>query len=209
VTSALVAGVGAGYGVALPVGAIGSYLVGLGARAPFRTSAAAALGVATTDGLLALVAALGGVGLQPVLQPVSRLLTFLAAIVLIALAVRTVLAAVRRHRRRSSATGAGGTAMRPLRAYLALIALTASNPSTLVYFVAFALGSHTADRALSVVAAVMFAAGAFLASASWQLVLAGSGAALGRLITGAPGQLAGSAVSGAIMIVLAASLITS
>lgn len=39
VTGPLVAGVVAGYGVALPVGAVATYLVGLGARERFRTAA--------------------------------------------------------------------------------------------------------------------------------------------------------------------------
>ncbi|WP_375502716.1 LysE family transporter [uncultured Jatrophihabitans sp.] len=208
-TSALVAGAVAGYGVALPVGAVATYLVGLGAREPFPAAAAAALGVATTDGLFALVAAAGGVGLQTFLRPVSRPLTYLAAAVLIALATRTAVAAAHRHRHSSTGADTGIAAVTPLRAYLALVALTALNPSTLAYFVALALGGQSDDRGLTIVAAVVFASGAFLASASWQLALAGSGATMRRLITGSRGQLTVAAVSAAIMAALAARLIVS
>ena len=90
VTGPLVAGVVAGYGVALPVGAVATYLAGLGARERFRTAAAAALGLATTDALFALVAAIGGAGLETILRHVATPLTYLAAAVLIVLAVRTV-----------------------------------------------------------------------------------------------------------------------
>ncbi|MFE4795305.1 hypothetical protein ACFRFL_09395, partial [Streptomyces sp. NPDC056708] len=59
----LVAGLLAGYGIAIPVGAVGTYLVGLTARTSLRTGACAALGVATADGLYAVVAVGGGVPL--------------------------------------------------------------------------------------------------------------------------------------------------
>jgi arginine exporter protein ArgO len=205
VIGALVAGAVAGYGVALPVGAVATYLVGLGARERFHISAAAALGVATTDGAFAVVAAVGGVGLGRLLRPVARPLTYLAALVLVGLAVRTVLIAVHRRRTVSALGNAGSVRLRPVRAYLGLLALTAVNPTTLIYFIAIVLGGHASGgRTLS--AAALFAIGAFGASASWQLFLAGSGAVLGRAIRGPRGQLAIAAVSGVIMIALAGSL---
>ncbi|POX41247.1 lysine transporter LysE, partial [Streptomyces sp. Ru72] len=68
-TAALVAGLVAGYGIAVPVGAVGTYLVSLTARTSLRTGACAALGVATADGLYALVATAGGSALAASLQP--------------------------------------------------------------------------------------------------------------------------------------------
>ena len=62
VTGAFLAGLVAGYGVAIPVGAIAILILGLSARTSFRVGAAAALAVATADGLYAAVAALGGAG---------------------------------------------------------------------------------------------------------------------------------------------------
>jgi threonine/homoserine/homoserine lactone efflux protein len=62
-TAALVAGLLAGFGIAVPVGAVATYLVSLTARTSLRTGACAALGVATADGLYALIAALGGTAL--------------------------------------------------------------------------------------------------------------------------------------------------
>jgi hypothetical protein len=46
---ALVSGLLAGYGVAIPVGAIGVLILGLSARTSLRIGAGAALGVATAD----------------------------------------------------------------------------------------------------------------------------------------------------------------
>jgi threonine/homoserine/homoserine lactone efflux protein len=71
-TAAIVAGLLAGYGIAVPVGAVGAYLVALTARTSLRTGAAAALGVATVDGGYALVAMLGGGALWPSGSPSAR-----------------------------------------------------------------------------------------------------------------------------------------
>ncbi|MER6591520.1 lysine transporter LysE, partial [Micromonospora purpureochromogenes] len=60
---ALLAGLLAGYGVAVPVGAIAIVVIGLTARTSLRVGAAAALGVAAADGLYAALAVLGGAAL--------------------------------------------------------------------------------------------------------------------------------------------------
>ena len=49
-TAALLAGLLAGYGIAMPVGAVATYLVTLTARTSARVGAAGALGVASADG---------------------------------------------------------------------------------------------------------------------------------------------------------------
>ncbi len=112
-TAALVAGLLAGYGIAMPVGAVATYLVSLTARTSLRIGASAALGVATADGLYALVAALGGTalaaGLQPVMLPLSRA----SALVLATLAVHGAIGAVRRYRERGSPSGPGRTPRTP------------------------------------------------------------------------------------------------
>lgn len=95
--SALLAGAVAGLAVAVPIGAIGSYQLGLAARERHGTAAAAAaLGVATVDGAYALLAPLGRAGLQVVLSRVAEPIRVLAALVLLTVAVRTLLVAVRR-----------------------------------------------------------------------------------------------------------------
>ncbi len=204
--SAVVAGLAAGYGVALPVGAVATYLVGLAARDRFRVAAAAALGVATTDGLYALVAAAGGIALQRLLHRVATPLSYLAAAALIAIAGRTVRTAVHRFRDRASSHPGQVTVLTPARAYLGLLALTALNPSTIVYFVALVLGRQATGASASLPLAGLFAVGALVASGSWQLLLAGSGVLLGRVLTGPRGQLTIAILSGTIMLALAVSL---
>jgi arginine exporter protein ArgO len=52
-----------------------------------------------------------------------------------------------------------------------------------------------------------FVAGAFLASASWQSLVAGSGALAGRLLTGERGRLITALVSSVVIAALAVTLL--
>ena len=226
---ALWAGLVAGYGIAVPVGAIAPLLVGLSARLGLRVGAAAALGVATADGVYALLAVVGGVALAEAIEPVSRPLRLLAAGVLAVIAVRTIVVAVRRHRRDAAATdvgpqaggapgpgggpapggapragGRGGALRSPGRAYAGLLGLTLLNPATVVYFAALVLGERAPSGGS---AAGVFVAAAFAASASWQLALAGGGAALGRVLTGPRGRLGTALASSAVVGALAAAVL--
>jgi arginine exporter protein ArgO len=198
VTAALLAGLWAGYGIAVPVGAIGALLVSLAARAGWRVSAAAALGVATADGVYAAVAVLGGQGLVEILEPVSTPLRWTAVAVLLVIAARTA-----RGARRTAAAGPSVLATSPLRAFLALLGLTLLNPATVIYFTALVLGGRVAHPD----SATLFVLAAFLASASWQLLLAGGGSVLGRLLTGTRGRLATALLSSALIAGLAVRLL--
>ncbi len=82
----------------MPIGAVGSYLVGLAARERTAIAAAAALGIASVDGAYAILAAVGGTGLQALLSEVSGWLTYAAAITLVVVAVHTMRMAFRRYR---------------------------------------------------------------------------------------------------------------
>ncbi len=205
-TGDLLAGAVAGLAVAMPVGAVGAYLVGLAARERFPTAAAAALGVATIDGAYAIVAAAVGVGLQPLLSRLAGPLSVAAALVLVAVALRTVQTALRRYR-----AGGGSARTGPLlsarRAYLTLLAMTAVNPATVITFVAVVLGRGATDG-LSWASVVLFSLGAFVASSAWQLLLAGGGTLLGRLLRGRRGQLGIAGCSAAIMVGLALVIVT-
>jgi arginine exporter protein ArgO len=187
VNAAILAGLLAGYGIAIPVGAVTTYIVALSARTSLRIGASAALGVATADGLYALVAVLGGSSLGAAIAPIAVPLRWASAFVLFGLAARSALTAVRGFRGApDSATGAGAderpALARPARAYLGLVGLTLLNPTTVVYFAALVLGTRTVsatdrpDQAAFVLAA-------FTASASWQLLIATGGTLLGRALT--------------------------
>jgi threonine/homoserine/homoserine lactone efflux protein len=198
VSGAFWAGVIAGYGVAVPVGAIAVLVAGLSARTSWRVGAAAGLGAATADGIYALVAVLGGAALAGVVAPVARPLRWLAAGVLLLLAGHTAWVALRGRRaadaqpRRPASAG---------QAYAGILGLTLLNPATVVYFVALVLGRGGAGGG------PWFVAGAFLASASWQLLIAASGALAGRLLTGPRAQRVTALASGAVIAVLAFRLL--
>jgi threonine/homoserine/homoserine lactone efflux protein len=168
VIAALVAGLAAGYGIAMPVGAVAAYLVALTARTSLRTGVSAALGVATADGVYALIAVCGGAALAPVLRPVTLQLRRGSAVVLIALAVYGAVSAIRRHRGRRDGTAAGGAASGAARAYLGMWAMTTMNPLTVVYFTALVLGRQAAAAPGGADQAV-FVLAAFAASASWLI----------------------------------------
>ncbi len=122
-TAALVAGLLAGYGVALPMGAVGTYLVLLSARTSMRIGAA----------------------------------------------------------------------------------VTALNPTTIVYFTALVLGNGAIAASPAQGAAFVVATAA--ASASWQLILAGSGALLGRALTSRRTRVITALGSSALIAFLAARLL--
>ncbi|MEU4569495.1 LysE family transporter [Micromonospora sp. NPDC023956] len=200
--TAFLAGLVAGYGVAVPVGAIAVLVLGLTARTSFRVGSAAALGVATADGLYAALAALGGATLAGLVAPVADPLRLVAAGVLLALAGH---GAWRALRPRSPASAPGGVGLdTPARAFLGVLALTLLNPATVVYFAALVLGRRDVTEPL---AAGLFVLGAFLASASWQLLVAAGGSLVGRVLTGPRGRLVTALTSSVIIVALAVSML--
>jgi arginine exporter protein ArgO len=206
--AALVAGLLAGYGIAMPVGGVGTYLVAFTARTSLQIGVCAALGVATADGLYALIAMLGGSALTPVLQPVMVPMRCVSALVLVALAVRGGAAAISQYRKRRTSSQAREIPVGPVRAYLGLLGMTMLNPITVIYFAALVLGSQT-TRVPDHAEQAAFILAVFFASASWQLLLAGSGALLGRVLTGSRGRLATALASSTLICAIAVHLLTA
>ncbi|MFJ3305302.1 LysE family transporter [Streptomyces sp. NPDC086549] len=207
-TAALVAGLLAGYGIAVPVGAVATYLVSLTARTSLRTGACAALGVASADGLYALLATVGGTAVAAVLRPVLGPLRWASALVLAVLAVWGAAAALRQYRLHRLATRPDRPVPGPARAYLGLLGITLLNPTTVIYFAALVLGTRTAD-AVRPLEQGLFVLGAFAASASWQLLLAGGGALLGHTLTGHRGRLVTALLSSGVIMALAVRMAVS
>ena len=169
VRAALLSGLIAGWGVAVPLGAIGVLLVDLGMRAGFRRASAAAAAVATADLLYAAVAAVAGAAVAGLLEPHAHAMKLVAAGVLAAVAVLSLL--------RLGNPQAGAALPPAHRLYGRFLALTAVNPTTVVYFVALIAGlPAVASAPAPAKAAFVVAVG--VASLSWQLTLAASGAAL-------------------------------
>jgi arginine exporter protein ArgO len=196
--SAFLAGAAAGYGIAMPVGAIGVLIAGLSARTSLRVGAAAGLGAATADGVYALAAVLGGAALAGFIAPIAKPLRWAAAATLLALAGYTAISAIRARRAATARPAGPATA---LRAYAGILGLTLLNPATVVYFAALVLGRGGTGGG------VWFVIGAFLASASWQLLIAGGGSLVGRVLTGERGRLITAVISSAVIAGLAVKIV--
>jgi arginine exporter protein ArgO len=196
VLEVVLSGLVTGWAIAIPIGAVGAFLVTLAARTSFRVGAAGALGIATVDGGYALLAVVAGAAIAAALAPVSHALTIASGIVLLVIAGLTA----------AHAVGTAGRVrevrpMSPRTAFVVFLGVTAVNPTTVVYFAAVVLGNqHLVSNAVE---GLVFVVAAFLASASWQLLLAGGGAALGRVATGHRAHLITGLVSAAVIAGLA------
>lgn len=198
----VLSGLVTGWAIAIPIGAVGAYLVTLTARSSLRVGASAALGIATVDGVYAAAAVVGGSALARLLEPAADPLRVAAAGVLLLIAALTAA-----HALATNGTAREVTPMRPLRAFWLFVGITAANPTTVVYFAAVVLGNRSLVS--SPTEGVVFVVAAFLASASWQLALAGGGAALGRVVTGPRGRLVTGLVSAAVIAALAVRTVLS
>jgi threonine/homoserine/homoserine lactone efflux protein len=196
----LVAGLVAGYGVAIPVGAIGVLVVDAGMRGGMRPAAAAASGVATADFLYAALAAAAGTVIAELLAPYQRTVQLAAAAVLVAVAAIGLWSL---HRRAGDADD-GRPAPSGRSTFLRFLALTSVNPATVAYFAALIAGLPAVASAPAE-AKVAFVLAAGLASLSWQLVLGATGATLHHRLP--PAARVWTAVAGnALVLALAARM---
>ena len=172
-TQALFLGMAAAYGIAIPVGPIAVLILRTGVSRGLRAAAAAGAGAATADLIFATSAMVFGAAVSGFLAPALPVLRIVAAAALAVIAIRGLLAAPQPIERQSGGPGTGNT-------YLMFLGLTMLNPPTVIYFVSLVLALPEVSADLATRAA--FVVGAFLASLSWQEVLALAGAMLhGRL----------------------------
>lgn len=222
---AVVAGVLAGYAIAIPVGAIAALLITLGAQHGARIAAGGAFGAATVDGLYATVAVTAGAVIAPLIAQVEEPLRWISVVVLVVLGVMLALPGLRRRTTpvqaaaldddaaagTSGATEPAGVdaaaAARPRattfrRLFVTVGALTLVNPVTVIYFAAL-VGSSTLAVDAGAAERLVFVLAAFAASLSWQLLLTTAGSLVGRLLTGPTGARVTALLGGALVIALA------
>jgi arginine exporter protein ArgO len=193
---ALLEGILAGLGIAVPVGPIAILLVDVSMRRGFGSAVPAAIGAASADLGYVTVAALVGSAAADALEPLEQPLRAVSVGVLLALAGGRTWRLLRARdggapqppRERRSERGGPAT-------YLAFLGLTLLNPVTVAYFAALILGLQ-ADTLTGNGSKALFVAGAFAASAAWQLTLVGFGAFLhhrlppnAALVTGLVGSV--------------------
>jgi threonine/homoserine/homoserine lactone efflux protein len=170
---AFLLGMAAAYAIAIPVGPIAVLILRTGVARGLRAAAAAGAGAATADLIFATSAMLFGAAASGFLAPILPVARIVAAVALAVIALRGLLAAPEPLEPEAGGAKTGNT-------YLLFLGLTMLNPPTVIYFVSLAIALPEVSADLGSRAA--FVVGAFLASLSWQEVLAVAGAMLhGRL----------------------------
>lgn len=164
-------GVAAGYGIAIPVGAVAILIVNTALDGGFRIGFMAGAGAATADLLYATLAVLAGAVLSRWLAPLALPLRLVGGLALSAIALWGLWRA-----RRPEAPSALSVESRPAwPTFARFVVLTLLNPLTIIYFAAYVVGRPSAAQPSSFGAGALFALGAGLASISWQTMLAALG----------------------------------
>ncbi len=189
-SSAFWAGLLAGYGIAVPVGAIAILIIETGLQRGFAPAFMAGAGAATADLVYATLAAVAGTALAVFLAPVQGYLQIASGAVLIFLGCYGLYrlwraAAAQVAPQVGPQADAADAPIAPAdaswRIYGQFLALTLLNPATVAYFAALILGMRAGQGAWE--ARLAFVAGAALASLSWQSFLAGLSALGGRRLS--------------------------
>lgn len=183
----------AGYGIAIPVGAIAILIVDMGLRCGFRIGFMAGAGAAAADLLYATLATVAGVVIIGWLEPIAAYLQALGGVVLLGLGLRGLVVGLGRKRRDDRTAETCG----PGRMFVQFLGLTIINPLTVIYFTALVVGGATGGNS-GPGGQVLFVAGAGLASLSWQTLLAGLGTYAGNRLP--PGFQSWAVVVGNLVI---------
>jgi arginine exporter protein ArgO len=186
----------------MPVGAMSVLIVTLSAHKSLRVGFAGAMGVASADGLYALLAVVAGTALVTTLQSIDQPLQWLAIAVLAGVAVKGLVDALRRTGIPAAPTNMESRGVS--RTYLGFVGLTLLNPLTVVYFTSYILGRQAHDWPMT--QGAVFVIGAFAASVSWQSFLAIGGSLVGRTLTSGKGRLITAIGGNGIILALVAQL---
>lgn len=169
-------GLAIGFAIAAPVGAIGLLCIRRTLADGRLAGFVSGLGAATADALYGAVAALGLTAISGALMAHQDAVRLIGGLFLCYLGVRTALSA--------PATGTGtGSARGLLAAYGSTLALTLTNPTTILSFAAvfagLGLGAAAGDRR----SAILMVCGVFFGSAFWWLLLSGAVGLFRRALT--------------------------
>ena len=175
---AFITGVAAGYGIAIPVGAIAILIMEVGIQRGFWPAFSAGAGAATADFSYAALAVLGGTALAPAIESIGAPLRIASGVVLAVIALLG-LSRARLPAEPASADSRGGDLART---YARFVGLTIINPTTVVYFAAVVIGLGVAED-MTPGDGTLFVLGAFLASLSWQTLIASVGAFAGHRLS--------------------------
>lgn len=185
-------GLAIGFAIAAPVGAIGLLCIRRTLAYGRLTGFVSGLGAATADAVYGAVAALGLTAVSATLVAHQDIVRLLGGVFLLHLGARTAVA-------HPAMDFGGGSARGLAAAFVSTLALTLTNPTTILSFVAvfagLGLGTTVGDRG----SAALMVCGVFLGSALWWLLLSGGVGYFRRALT--PERLRWvNRVSGAMLI---------
>ena len=161
-------GVLAGYGIAIPVGAIAVLILDVSLRRGFRFGFMAGSGAAFADFLYAALAAVAGGALAQIISPYALQVSVISGVVLLAVGLYGLMRSIRPS---ESLETDGADSIGDALVFAQFLGLTFINPLTIVYFSALILGGGAKNLG-SVPEHAAFVIGAGLASLSWQTLLA-------------------------------------
>jgi threonine/homoserine/homoserine lactone efflux protein len=163
----LLRGLAIGFGIAAAVGPISVLTIRRTLASGFLVGFVSGIGVALADATYGAIAAFGVTAVSDLLVDLRRPLGLVGGAFLIWLGLRTLLARVpdRANTERDDAAASRGLAG----AFLSILALTLTNPMTILSFAAIFAGLGVAGSGLQGAATVTL--GVFLGSLLWWLVL--------------------------------------
>jgi len=164
-------GVMAGYGIAIPVGAIAVLILDVSLRRGFRVGFMAGAGAAFADFLYAALAVVAGSALVQIISPYAIQVKVISGGVLFAVGLSGLMWSIRPS---EPPEPDGALSNGRGKVFFQFLGLTLINPLTIVYFSALILGGG-AKSLVSIPEHAAFVIGAGLASLSWQTLLVGLG----------------------------------
>lgn len=192
-------GVLAGYGIAIPVGAVAILIIETGIQSGFTLGFAAGAGAATGDVLYATLAVVAGAAMAAFLAPYAVPLRLISGLVLMFVGLYG-LSKLRKKSKLQAELPKTNDTKGHMRTYGQFLGITMLNPLTIAYFGALILGTRS-GQTFTLSDQIAFVLGAGLASLSWQTLLAGSGS-LARQYLSPRFQLYAGLVGYAIVIAL-------
>jgi threonine/homoserine/homoserine lactone efflux protein len=202
--SFFVKGLAIGLAIAAPVGAIGVLCIRRTLADGRAHGFVSGLGAATADALYGSIAAFGLTFVSSFLLQWQLWLRVVGGLFLLALGVRTLL----QRPRDAAAAPSGSGRMGLLGAYFSTLALTITNPLTILSFAAVFAGMGIGGTGGDYGAAALMVLGVFSGSALWWLILS-SGVGLFRARFGPRGLLWVNRLSGLIIAGFGAAVLIS
>jgi threonine/homoserine/homoserine lactone efflux protein len=173
-------GLAIGFAIAFALGPIGLLVIRRTVDRGWTYGFLSGVGVATADAMYGAIAAFGLTAVSEILVGIDRPLGIVGGAVLVVLAIRS-LRSVLRSTGEATARAEGRTLASPLAAWASMVALTATNPATILSFAALfaSIGAGTGGPA----GAMSVVLGVFTGSVAWWALLTGVVAGLRARLT--------------------------